>query len=192
MKLIRVKDLMVPVQDYVTISQQAFLYQAVLTLEKAQEQYLNQSSRAHSYPHRALLVLDDDGRVIGKLSQLDIFKALEPKYQQITEADSMSKLAASGFSHEFLRNMLEKFGLFDKPLKDICKKAASTVVQDIMYTPAQHEYVREDDTLEVAVHQFIIGHHQSLLVTRQDDITGILRLVDVFREICQIIKACSI
>ena len=32
------------------------------------------------------------------------------------------------------------------------------------------------------IHQLVLGHHQSLLVTRGDKIVGILRLTDVFRR----------
>jgi predicted transcriptional regulator len=37
-----------------------------------------------------------------------------------------------------------------------------------------------------------MGHHQSLLVTRDGGIVGILRLTDVFKEVFQMIKTCSI
>jgi predicted transcriptional regulator len=33
-----------------------------------------------------------------------------------------------------------------------------------------------------------MGHHQSLLVTRAGKIVGILRLTDVFGEICDVIR----
>ena len=60
-----------------------------------------------------------------------------------------------------------------------------------MYNPTEGEYVTEDTTLEVAIHQLIVGRHQSLLVTRNRDIVGILRLTDVFREIAIKVAACS-
>jgi len=46
--------------------------------------------------------------------------------------------------------------------------------------------------LDKAIHQFIMGCHLSLLVTRQGEIVGILRLIDVFMEIVDNIKACSL
>jgi len=60
-----------------------------------------------------------------------------------------------------------------------------------MYTPTEGEYVAEDATLDRAIHQLVIGRHQSLLVTHEDRIVGILRLTDVFMEICTLIKACQ-
>ena len=59
-----------------------------------------------------------------------------------------------------------------------------------MYTPSEGEYVDEDATLGQAMHQLVMGHHHSLLVTRKDEIVGILRLSDVFAKICDEIKSC--
>jgi len=53
--------------------------------------------------------------------------------------------------------------------------------------------VKESATFDEAVHMLIIGHHQSLLVTdrKGEQVVGVLRLVDVFEEICSLIKACK-
>jgi hypothetical protein len=37
-----------------------------------------------------------------------------------------------------------------------------------------------------------MGPHQSLLVTRQGEIVGILRLTDVYVEVSERIKACEL
>lgn len=39
-----------------------------------------------------------------------------------------------------------------------------------------------------AIHRLVMGHHQSLLATRGEKIVGILRLTDVFQEVCLAIK----
>ena len=49
-----------------------------------------------------------------------------------------------------------------------------------MYTPGNSEFVDEDSTAAEAVHQFILGCHQSLLVVKDDRVVGIVRLVDLF------------
>jgi hypothetical protein len=38
----------------------------------------------------------------------------------------------------------------------------------------------------------VMGRHQSFLVLEKSNIVGILRLSDVFGEICRQIKACSV
>ena len=193
MKDILIKDLMVPLQEYVTVSEDATLFEAVVTLDNAQTEYFKHAAQNQGFPHRALLVLDSSGKVLGKLSQLDVFKALEPKYKSILASDNLSRIAETGFSQQFLRDMVSAYSLFDKPLHDICKKSVAIKVKDCMYAPAEGEVVQEDDTLDKAVHQFVVGRHQSLLVTgEKENIVGILRLVDVFREITTAIKECEV
>jgi len=179
-----VKELMVPLAEYATVAEDATLYEIVLALEKAQQEF--DQSR---YRHRAVLVYDQQRQVVGKISQLDILRALEPKYEQIKDTRSISRF---GYSPRFLKKMLEQFSLWDKPLRDICKKAGRLKARDFMYTPTEGEYIREDATLDEAIHQLVMGHHQSLLVTWEREIVGILRVTDVFKEICDTIKACEI
>jgi CBS-domain-containing membrane protein len=62
-----------------------------------------------------------------------------------------------------------------------------------MYTPTEGEYVSMDATLDQALHQLVVGHHQSLLVTKDGkEIVGILRLTDLFQQISEMIKACNL
>ncbi|MGM0786906.1 MAG: CBS domain-containing protein [Thermodesulfobacteriota bacterium] len=189
MKKITVKDIMVPLEEYATIHQDANLFDAVMALEKAQEECNRQGTK---YLHRAILVYNNTDRIVGKLSQLDILRSLEPKYKQATAGDS-GHITASGFSQEFMRNMVRQFSLWDKPMMDLCKKATRMKAKDCMYVPQEGEYVHEDDSLDVAIHQLVMGHHQSLLATDQKDtIVGILRLTDVFKQVVDAMKECNL
>jgi len=183
-KTLTVKDLMVPLSEYATVSADATLYEAVLALEKAQESFEDSHTR---YRHRAILVLDKDGNVVGKLSQLDVLKALEPKYQNIIEGRGPQRF---GFTKQFMQSMLQEYHLFSGSLEDICSKAGERNVGQFMYAPGEGEYVTEEASMGEAVHQLIMGHHQSLLVTRDKKIVGILRLTDVFAAVFHKMKEC--
>ena len=184
MKTIKIKDLMVPLDEYATVSVEATLFDAVMELEKAQEDL--DRSRYH-YLHRAVLVFDKKNKIVGKISQLDVLKALEPKYNDMMEPGSLSK---AGFSNSFLRDMLTQYSLWDRPLADICRKGSKIKVKDFMYTPTEGEYVDEEATLEEALHMLVMGRHHSLLVTRKHKIVGVLRLTDVFNEVFHRMKTC--
>ncbi|MBS0013211.1 MAG: CBS domain-containing protein [Desulfobacterales bacterium] len=189
MKKITVHDMMVPLDEYATIDQNASLFDAVMALEKAQEQYKRPGSQ---YPHRAILVYDKQKRVVGKLSQIDILRSLEPKYKQAASRDD-GRMMASGFSQEFLRSMVKQFSLWDKPLGDICKKASAMHVKNCMHVPEEGEFVKDADSLDVAINQLVMGQHQSLLVTdNRDNIVGILRLTDVFKQVVDAMKECNL
>jgi CBS domain-containing protein len=175
---------MVPLSEYATVTEDATLYEAVLALEAAQENFEDKHTR---YCHRAILILDKDGHVIGKLSQLDVLRALEPKYQKMIGGEGLRRF---GFAKEFEKSILEDYNLFASPLDDICRKAGEQNVKEFMYTPSKGEYISENASLDVAIHQLIMGHHQSLLVTRKEKILGILRLTDVFAAVFHKMKEC--
>ena len=185
METMLIKDLMVPLDEYATVPNSATLYDAVLALEEAQEKFDHLP-----YKHRAVLVYDSKDQIVGKLGQLDIIRALEPKYGEMGNIKSLSRF---GLSRKFISSIMENNYLWEKPLTHICKKGADIKVKDFMHTPVEGEYVNEDASLEVACHQLVLGHHQSMLVTRGDKIIGILRLTDVFNAIFQTMKTtCSL
>jgi CBS domain-containing protein len=180
-----VKDLMIPLEEYVVVSKDATLYEAVMALEKALRDF-----DKNRYPHRAILIQDENKNIVGKVSQLDILRGLEPKYDQISsKSDSMKRL---GFSKKFQMTLLDHFKLWDTPMKDICKKAGLKKVKEFMYSPEEGEYVDINATLNEAIHQLVMGHHQSLLVTEHKKIVGILRLTDVFMGVFEMISSCSL
>lgn len=186
-KMTTVKDLMVPLDEYAVVSENATILEAIEALEKAQERYYQMTR----FQHRALLVCDISHRIVGKLSQLDVITALEPKYRSEQGSEAIAHTAACGLSPELLRSLMGWYALWEEPFEERCAKAAAMKVKDFMYTPRSDEYVKESDSLEVAIHQLVMGWHQSLLVTRGEAIVGVLRLVDVFQETARLCKASS-
>jgi CBS domain-containing protein len=183
MKHTMVKELMVPLAEYATVSEDATLPEAIHALEKAQAVFDQKR-----YPHRAILVYDKNDRIVGKLSQHDVISAMEPKYKKFTVGKGMARFV---ISPKLANSMFEQFRFWDTPLSDLCKSAGKLKVGDIMYTPSEGEYIKEDSSMDEAIHRLHIGQHQSLLVTRDRDIVGILRLTDVFATICEAMKEYS-
>jgi len=176
-KTLTVKELMIPLSEYATVSEDATLSQAVMALDKAQKDFNHTR-----YRHRAILVLDKNNQVVGKLSQHDVIKALEPNYRRIQRLRSLDRF---GLSPELVKSMMEQYSLWDRPLESLCLTAAKEKVKEIMYTPTEGEYIEEDASLDAAIHRLVVGYHHSLLVTRDSSIVGILRLTDVFSLITQ-------
>ena len=184
MKNRTIKDLIVPLADYATVSQNATLNEAVMALEEAIAAF---DPKRH--PHRAILVFDENNRVIGKISQTDILRALEPRYSEIFDEEAPGKF---GMVPMYKRSFMDLHKLWSTPLDDICRKAAEIKVKTFVRPPSESEIVDEAATLDEAIHQLIVGCHQSLLVKRDGEIIGILRLTDVFMEIVGRIKACGL
>lgn len=183
MKTAMVKALMVPIEEYATVSEEANLYEAVLALENAQKAF-----DPLKHKHRAILVLDSKQNVVGKLVMLDILMALEPKYGELEATGALSR---SGYSPEIIKSMLKDHLLWGEPLQFICSRARKLNVCDIMEAPADGVYIEEDARLDEAIHQLVACRYQSLLVTRDDKVVGVLRLSDVFTTLCDKIKTCE-
>jgi len=184
MKNTCVKDIMVPLSDYATVSESANLFEAIMALENEHKKYEDKP-----YRHQSVLVIDATGDVVGKLSQIDIMEALEPNYLRIGTNINVSR---HGFSAAFIRSMMGQNELWERPLLELYKAVKTVNVRGVMYTPVDHQKVKESDTLDKAMHQIVMGRHHSLLVTKEKKIVGILRSTDVFNWLYDKIGACEL
>ena len=179
----RVKELMVPLSEYATVAKGSTLFEAVLALEKAQEEFDHTK-----YKHRGVLILDKKKRVIGKLGQLDVLRALEPKEENPGETNELNQF---GFSPHFLYKLRKQSRLDTPPLADLCRKASKLRVEDFMQTPSEGEIIEQEASLEAVIMQLVTGQHISLLVTRENEIIGILRMTDAFAAVFHTMKECE-
>ena len=183
MKNCKIEDMMVPLTEYATVTIGATLHDAILALEKAQEDF-DQTK----YRHRAILVLDETGDVVGKISQHAALRALEPQYLKMA---SNSSAAHYGFSVPFLQDLQEQYSLLDGALENICQKAAKMKVEDFMSKLTEGEFIDLGASLDKAIHMLVMGHHQSLLVKQAGKVVGVLRLTDVFAAVFHVLKTCE-
>jgi len=178
-----VGELMIPLSEYATVNVGATLYKAVLALEEAQLDF-----DLTRYRHRAVLVLDEKGEVVGKISQLDVLSALEPKYNEMLKQGMLQQ--HHGLAKKYMESIMTHYNMWDSDLIKICRKSGEQPVTKFMHTLTEGEYVDENATLAEAIHQLVMGHNQSLMVTRDNKISGILRLTDVFASIFHTMKEC--
>lgn len=172
MHRLKVKDFMVPLDEYATIDEDSFLVDAVSSLKNAQENF-----NKKSYRHRAILVFNKKKEVVGKLSQLDVIRSLEPKYRNL---GNFERISLSGLSSQFINSIMEDHSLWQESIEMMCNRVRNVKVKDLMYTPIEGEKIDLEASMGEALHAIIIGSHQSLLVTKESHIVGILRLTDVF------------
>ena len=171
----KVKDLMVGLEDYALVDEDATLLDAVKALDQAQARL-----QPGQMKHRAVLVRDKEGKIIGKFGHLAFLKALEPKYQNIADINT---LARAGLSSDFVNSMMETFNFWDISFNDICKKARTVKVKDVCH-PIK-ENIEQDAPITEAVHKFIMWESLSIPVSDGDKIVGILRLSDLYTEIAR-------
>ncbi len=184
MKTRQVRELMVPIADYATIHADATIGEAILALENENKRHGDKP-----YRHQSLVVINAERHAVGRLSQIDIMHAMEPRYGELGDPRWIGQ---SVFSRRALVTLREQFQLWEKPLEDICRSMGDIHVRDFMQTPKEGEFVEETDTMNVAVHRIVMGRHHSLLVTRDREIVGILRSTDLFNTFYEMLAACKL
>ena len=180
------KGLMVPLEEYATVSEDANILEAIKALEEAQKAF-----DPKRYRHRAVLVVDKKNHVVGKLSQHDIIQALEPQYKE-SKATKKGALDHLGFGRKFIESVSLQYSQWDRPLQNLYKKALEQKVKSFMYKPTEGEYISVSATMDETIHQLIIGKHHSLLVMDGTVIVGVVRLTDVFEFICLRLKTMQL
>lgn len=183
MKTRQVRDLMIPIADYATIHAEATIGEAILALENENKRHGNKP-----YRHRSLVVIDASRHAVGRLSQIDIMHALEPRYSELGDPRWIGQ---SVFSRSALVTLRETFQLWEQPLEDMCRTMGDVRVRDFMQIPTEGEFVEDTDTMNVAAHRIVMGRHHSLLVTRDKEIVGILRSTDLFNTFYEMLAACK-
>lgn len=174
----KVKDLMVPLDQYAVVPEDATLLDAIIALDKAQKRL-----PVERQPYRAVLVADKNGAIIGKIGQLAFLTALEPKYNVLGDLEALSR---AGVRSEFITSMMEHYQFFQESLPDHCLHGRSTRVKDVM-RPVK-EAVQEETPICEAIHKVVMLQTLSILVKRGDKVTGLLRLSDLFDEVVREMK----
>lgn len=179
-----VKDLMVPLSEYATVSEEATLSDAVAALKQSQADFDQEK-----YRHRAILALGADGQVVGKVNFQAVLRSLEPKYDDML---SDKRPMHTGFTRLYQKAIFDSMRLWQDPMDQICVKAAQIKVKNFMVKPIDNEMIEMDASLGEAIHQLVLGHHQSLLVIDAKQVVGVLRLTDVFEVVSSAILACKL
>jgi len=183
MENMKVQDLMVPVDRFHKISQNDTFYEALAALESAQKDFLSGKSEG-----RILLVEDDQGKVITKISPIDLIRGLETNYSRVNSAETVKRF---GFDYIW-QSMQKDYNLWENPFKDLCRKAKEVKIKNFIKLPYEGQSVSIDDPLVNCFHLFIMNRHDTLFVTKSDEIVGLLQFSDVYREVSQRMKECFI
>jgi len=122
------------------------------------------------------------------MSQLDVLRALEPKYNDMMEQSQFQQ--RYGFSRKYMETIMTQYKMWDTDISKICRKSGVQPVTNFMHTLTEGEHVDENVTLAEAIHQLVMGQSQSLMVTRDKKNIGILRLTDVFASVFHTMKQC--
>ncbi|WP_051822734.1 CBS domain-containing protein [Desulfonatronum thiodismutans] len=180
---LQISELMRPVDQFPRISDQAFFYEVMQALEKANEEFL-----AGKAKQRILLVEDQSGSVVGKISPKDVVRSLEPQYDKI---DSFKDDIRYGLP-QIVESMKRDYMLWQEPLSDLCSKAGEIKAERMVSKPGAVDSVKLTDRMDSAFHLFVTTGHDSLYVMDGENIVGLLRFSDIYTAICKVVSACGL
>ena len=123
MENLKAGDLMVSADRFPKISYRASFYETLEALETAQKKYLSGESG-----QRILLVEDEEGKIKGKLSPMDLLRGLETNYDRV---DTEKMLYRFGL-RQIWKSIQEEYHLWESPFKDLCRKAEAVLVKDLV------------------------------------------------------------
>lgn len=171
----KVKDLMLSLSEYAVVGEDATILDALRALVASQAKV-----PPGKQPHRAILVRDRRGEIVGKLHHFAFLRALSPARKPMVTSDVLERAGVGDDLREASMRMLD---LLTGDLIDVCERARNVAVRDV-YTPATVG-VDEDAPLSDAISMFLDHQTLSLLVHRGGRTVGILRLSDLFDELAR-------
>src|SRR3972149_5414043 len=145
-----VKDIMIPLKDYAVVSQDATIGEALKIMKESSERLSPEKVR-----HLGILVKDEEGNIVGKLTQADILRGLVPDYKDI--GGSRLSPIMRGEMGEIMTH------ISDKTFLGRCKSQKDKKVRDLMTTVALSVDVNKG--LGHALHIMQTTGHIGLLVT---------------------------
>ncbi len=160
----KVKDLMIPLEDYPHIPYWFTLRQAMAIVREAAIKFEG------SFEPRAVLVFDEKYQLMGILTLRDIIKGLEPKFLQ---ESTLVKMDPS------LTVMMGD--LFGPKMKEESQKPVSEVMSPIKVT------INAQDPIAKALFLMIKENVGLMPVMQDNKVVGMIRLSDLFGEISKIV-----
>ncbi|MCB2231486.1 hypothetical protein KQH82_12280 [bacterium] len=168
-----VQDIMVPLDACAVVSEEATFGDIFLALEEAQ-----QHIPPGRPPYQTVLVTDRRRRVVGKIGQLSLLRALEPKFNVLADLEAVP---GAGVNEQFLSSIMDHYEFYQDRLSELCRAAMNIPAGSIMHPIS--ESVEADMSLNEAIHKLVTWEALSVPVRRDGDVVGLLRLVDLFAEL---------
>lgn len=160
----KVRELMIPLQDYPHIPHWFTLRQAVAMVRESALKYVGK------FQPRAVLVFNEKYQIVGMLTLRDILKGLEPgflKESDIIKADPALAIVMGD--------------LFGPGMKKQAERPVSEVMSPIKAT------IQADDSLVKALFVMVRENVGLMPVIDGNQVAGMVRLTDLFLEVSQAI-----
>lgn len=184
----RVRDIMVPIEEYDKVSVDA-QFCDVLSILKRNYENLKTGQVARRL-HRTLFVIDADNRIVGKLSMYDLIRGLVP---ETAKAPDVSKAYYRRLSARALRvaeevgEVQEHYKWLQNSFKDLVAQEAHKKIRDIM-KPVQKSVLHENDRINEAIYAIFKEEVRQQVIYRDDKVVGVVNLNVLFAELLETVS----
>ena len=181
----RVKDIMCPIEEYEFVGLETSLCDVLSILKNNHQQV--QAGARDSF-HKTMFVKDAAGKIVGKLSAYDLTKGLVP---EPAKKHSLSRSFYSVLSSRALEvadevhEMQQRFKWLHSTFSELIRQESHKKVKDIM-SPV-HPLLVESDSINKAIYVMFSEEIRQPLVTRDGKIVGVVRLLEIFAELLEIL-----
>jgi hypothetical protein len=169
----RAGDVMVPIEEYPIVDASVTLLDAVIRLDESRR-----TMEGGRQPYQAVLVADKNGTIVGKLGQLALLRALEPRSHVVDDLDMLDR---AGVGDSVMETVLGHSRVFQRELSEMCLSAAALPIRNVMRPINEH--IDENSSISDVIHQMVLWQTMSILVTRDNQPVGLVRLSDLCDEV---------
>lgn len=185
MEFVSVKEIMIPLAHYATVSEDSNFHETVLALKLAQSHF----GQPHDTP-RTILVFDNEAKIAGQIDYWSLLKAMEPRYATMGYPRQIIDRECSDC--EFPDSVRRTYGLWREPLHELCTKSAEVTAREMMRPITATECIEEQAPVEEAINGMIMRHLGLMVVTQGGEAVGVIRLTDVADKILYRIEDCRV
>jgi CBS domain-containing protein len=181
----KIKDIMIPIEEYDKISIDARLCDALSVLRGNYEHIKERAERTY---HKTIFITDKSGKIVGKLSSYDLIRGLVPDparkkgYSRAYESSLSSRVLEAA---KEIGETEERFMWLRSTFFDLVKNEARKEIKEIM-SPV-HNLLKEDDNINKAIYVMFKENIRKPLVVRGDEVVGVLDFAAVFSELLEIV-----
>ena len=168
-----VREMMIPLEDYPKVYAHQTVRRAIKIMDEAQLDVGGQKSLP-----RVLLVLEAGDKLVGIIRRRDVLRALVPGFMQEVQTGHPKKLFDVAVDPNLAELSLEAIVCAireraERPVTDVMRRVECSIDGEDHILKAVSEMVNKDLT--------------ALPVLRGERVVGVVRSVDVFRELAQLI-----
>ncbi len=171
----RAADIMIPIDRYPYVKHSATIREAVIQIENSSLEIDGRQSLP-----RALLVFDEESHLLGIVRRRDILRGLEPKFLRTMPMPRRKLLFDVEIQSD--PDLVDlTAGRIAGAMREQAKGPVSEIMQPISAT------VDHDDHLAKIVYRMLSQNISLLPVLRGDEVVGVVRSVDVFRVVADLL-----